>query len=345
LTLTGTTHTSAGVYLNDPWSFHDVAGNYADASGTVNNAIGSAPAVTTSPVNTTVTAGVTASFTVVGTGAPAPTIQWQVSTNSGSTWSNIADATAGTYSISTVKSQTGSQYRAVLTNVFGVVTSNVATLTVNARPLTVGTTFTTTVFTGLNTGIIKLVDIIDSMGVTLPTNYTATINWGDGRTDSNIVVAHPNTDGTAVHVVGSHTYTVGGTYRPIITLVDAAGSTLVTLASNTAKLIVGTDVSNKVSITRSSPVKNRTTGFWAQTVTMNNISGVDLKGNIDLVLIGLTTGVSLSGATGYTAGGANPYVRFSTTGLKAGKSISLVLKFAIPTTITAFNYSFKTFTN
>jgi hypothetical protein len=345
LTLTGTTHTSAGVYLNDPWSFHDVAGNYADASGTVNNAIGSAPAVTTSPMNTTVTAGVTASFTVVGTGAPAPTIQWQVSTNSGSTWSNIADATAGTYSVSTVKSQTGSQYRAVLTNVFGVVTSNVATLTVNARPLTVGTTFTTTVFTGLNTGIIKLVDIIDSMGVTLPTNYTATINWGDGRTDSNIVVAHPNTDGTAVHVVGSHTYTVGGTYRPIITLVDAAGSTLVTLASNTAKLIVGTDVSNKVSITRSSPVKNRTTGFWAQTVTMNNISGVDLKGNIDLVLIGLTTGVSLSGATGYTAGGANPYVRFSTTGLKAGKSISLVLKFAIPTTITAFNYSFKTFTN
>ena len=233
----------------------------------------------------------------------------------------------------------------MLTNVFGVVTSNVATLTVNARPLTVGTTFTTTVFTGLNTGIIKLVDIIDSMGVTLPTNYTATINWGDGRTDSNIVVTHPNTDGTAVHVVGSHTYTAGGTYRPIITLVDAAGSTLVTLASNTAKLIVGTDVSNKVSITRSSPVKNRTTGFWAQTVTMNNISGVDLKGNLDFVLIGLTAGVSLSGATGYTAGGANPYVRFSTAGLKAGKSISLVLKFAIPTTITAFNYSFKTFTN
>ena len=76
-----------------------------------------------------------------------------------------------------------------------------------------------------------------------------------------------------------------------------------------------------------------------------NISGVDLKGNLDFVLIGLTAGVSLSGATGYTAGGANPYVRFSTAGLKAGKSISLVLKFAIPTTITAFNYSFKTFTN
>jgi hypothetical protein len=41
-------------------------------------------------------------------------------------------------------------------------------------------------------------------------------------------------------------------------------------------------------------------------VTMNNISGIDLTGNIDFVLIGLTAGVSLSGATGYTAGGANP---------------------------------------
>jgi hypothetical protein len=345
LTLSGTTHTSIGVYNNDAWSFHDAAGNYNDASGTINNLIGSAPVVTAQPANATVTAGVTAIFTVVATGFPAPTIQWQVSTNGGSSWSMISDATAGTYSISTILSNQGSQYRAVLTNVLGVTTTNAATLTVNARPFSVLATYTTTAFTGLNTGSINLVDIFDSLGVTLPTTYTATINWGDGQTDSNIAVAHPNTDGTAVRVVGSHTYTVGGTYRPIITLVDAAGSTLVTLSSNTAKLIVGTDVSNKVSITRSSPTKNRTTGLWVQTVTMNNISGINLTGNIDFLLIDLTAGVSLSGATGYAAGGANPYVRFSTTGLKAGKSISLVLKFVIPTTITAFNYTFKTFVN
>ena len=151
----------------------------------------------------------------------------------------------------------------------------------NSRPFSLGVTYSTTVFTGLNTGTINLVDIVDSLGVTLPTTYTATINWGDGRTDSNVAVAHPNTDGTTVHVVASHTYTAGGTYRPIITLVDTAGSTLITVTANTATLIVGIDVSNKVSVTRSSPVKNRTTGFWAQTVTMNNISGVDLTGNVD----------------------------------------------------------------
>jgi hypothetical protein len=181
--------------------------------------------------------------------------------------------------------------------------------------------------------------------MSLRTIYSATVTWGDGQIDSNILVAHPDTDGTTIHVVGSHLYISGGNYRPIISLVDAAGLTLTTIPSNTAILIVGSDVSNKISITRSAVVKNRITGLWSQTVTMNNISGVDLKGNLDFVLIGLTAGVSLSGATGYTAGGANPYVRFSTAGLKAGKSISLVLKFAIPTTITAFNYSFKTFTN
>ena len=345
LTLSGTTHTSIGAYNNDAWSFHDAAGNYNDASGTINNLIGSAPVVTGQPANSTVTAGVTATFTVVATGFPAPTIQWQVSTNGGSSWSMISGATAGTYSISTILSNQGSQYRAVLTNVLGVTTTNAATLTVNGRPFSVLATYTTTAFTGLNTGSINLVDIFDSLGVTLPTTYTATINWGDGQTDSNIAVAHPNADGTTVRVLGSHTYTTKGTYHPIITLFSADGALLTTVSGNTANLIVGTDGSNKVSITRSSPIKNRTTGLWAQTVTINNNSGIDLTGNIDFLLIGLTAGVSLSGATGYTAGGANPYVRFSTNGLKAGKSISLVLKFVVPTPITSFNYTFKTFTN
>jgi hypothetical protein len=78
---------------------------------------------------------------------------------------------------------------------------------------------------------------------------------------------------------------------------------------------------------------------------MNNISGVDLTGNIDFVLSALTAGVSLANATGGTAGGSNPYIRFSTTGLKAGKSIRLVLNFQLPVTITSFNYNFATYTN
>ncbi|MCL9805279.1 YDG domain-containing protein [Flavobacterium amniphilum] len=44
LDLSGTTHTSAGTYTNDPWSFTDVTGNYNNASGSVNDAIGKANA-------------------------------------------------------------------------------------------------------------------------------------------------------------------------------------------------------------------------------------------------------------------------------------------------------------
>jgi streptogramin lyase len=44
LTLTGTTHTSAGTYASDAWSFHDATGNYADASGTVSDQIAQATA-------------------------------------------------------------------------------------------------------------------------------------------------------------------------------------------------------------------------------------------------------------------------------------------------------------
>jgi hypothetical protein len=39
LNLSGTTHTSAGAYPSDAWSFHDASGNYQDASGTVGDSI------------------------------------------------------------------------------------------------------------------------------------------------------------------------------------------------------------------------------------------------------------------------------------------------------------------
>ena len=39
LALTSTSHTAAGTYTTDAWSFHDATGNYADASGTVSDTI------------------------------------------------------------------------------------------------------------------------------------------------------------------------------------------------------------------------------------------------------------------------------------------------------------------
>src|SRR5207253_290467 len=68
------------------------------------------------------------------TGTPTPTLQWQLSTNSGGTWSNISGATSASYTTaSTVLGDNGKQYRAVYANTCSSgVASNAATLTVSS---------------------------------------------------------------------------------------------------------------------------------------------------------------------------------------------------------------------
>jgi hypothetical protein len=89
-----------------------------------------APAIAQSPSNQTVVSGNTATFTAAASGSPTPTVQWQVSTNSGTSWSNISGATNTTYSFTTVSGDNGKQYRAVFTNTAGTATSSAAVLSV-----------------------------------------------------------------------------------------------------------------------------------------------------------------------------------------------------------------------
>jgi hypothetical protein len=99
---------------------------------TVNPATGSTPpTITTQPANQTVTAGQTVTFTAAATGSPTPTVQWQVSTDSGATFSILPGATSTTLSFATTLSQNGNQYQAVFTNSAGTATTKTATLTVN----------------------------------------------------------------------------------------------------------------------------------------------------------------------------------------------------------------------
>ncbi len=108
------------------------------ATLTVNNSP-TLPTITTQPTNQTVTAGQTATFTAAATGSPTPTVQWQVSTDAGGTFSNLSGATSTTLSFTTALSQNGNRYRAVFTNSAGTATTTAATLTVNAAPPPSGT--------------------------------------------------------------------------------------------------------------------------------------------------------------------------------------------------------------
>ncbi len=102
-------------------------GDPTGGSGTVVNA----PAITDQPDNATVTVGQTATFTVAASGENL-SYQWQQSTDNGQNWKDIGDATDATYTEeATTTIMNGYQYRCVVSNSAGSVTSEAATLTVN----------------------------------------------------------------------------------------------------------------------------------------------------------------------------------------------------------------------
>ena len=83
-----------------------------------------APSISSHPASITVGAGQTASFSVTASGTAPLTYQWQRN------GVNIANATSTTYSFTTTAADNGATFRAVVSNSFGSVTSNSATLTV-----------------------------------------------------------------------------------------------------------------------------------------------------------------------------------------------------------------------
>ncbi len=92
------------------------------------------PAVTKQPSAITVEVGQSAAFEAAASGFPAPTVQWEVSTNGGGTWSAISGATADLLSIASAQvSENGHELRAVFTNAAGKATSEAVTLTVAAH--------------------------------------------------------------------------------------------------------------------------------------------------------------------------------------------------------------------
>ena len=97
------------------------------------------PSITTQPASTTCTQGQSASFTVVAGGSTPLTYQWQrADAGSPTSFSNIAGATNPTFSLTCQLSDNGDRFRVMVDNSCPgpAVTSNVATLTVNATGVT-----------------------------------------------------------------------------------------------------------------------------------------------------------------------------------------------------------------
>ncbi len=109
--------------------FNNAAGSVTSQAATLT--VRALPVVTQQPAGMTIEVGAGALFEASASGFPTPTVQWEISTNNGSSWSAIPGATTGQLAIeNATAAENGHQYRAVFTNVAGKATSSAATLTV-----------------------------------------------------------------------------------------------------------------------------------------------------------------------------------------------------------------------
>jgi glucose/arabinose dehydrogenase len=187
-----------------------------------------APSVTTQPASQTKCAGTNAIFTSAASGTPAPSIQWQESTN-GTTWNNITGATNATLSFATSTADNNKQYRAVWTNSVSSVNSNAATLTVNATPSA------------------PTVTVVNNCGnsVLTASGYTGSLLWSTGATTASINVTIPDGSYTVTQTVSGCTSAPGnGTAAPkpipsvpSVSVVNNCGNSVLTASGFTGSLL------------------------------------------------------------------------------------------------------------
>ena len=124
-----------GKTLTNNGTINVESGGKLEGTTTGNGTLKIAPTITTQPQDVEVKENETATFTVKVTGTEPLSYQWQQSTDNGKNWTNIASANAAEYTTGkTTMDMSGTQYRCVVSNSAGSVTSNAVTLTVTALP-------------------------------------------------------------------------------------------------------------------------------------------------------------------------------------------------------------------
>jgi hypothetical protein len=133
---TAASYTTPATTLADNAAKFDVvvsnsAGSMTSAQATLTvNAAPVGPSITMQPANQTVTAGQTATFSVVATGTASLSYQWRKNS------ANISGATSASYNTpATTSADNAAKFDVVVSNSVSSVTSTQATLTVNAAPV------------------------------------------------------------------------------------------------------------------------------------------------------------------------------------------------------------------
>jgi Secretion system C-terminal sorting domain len=111
---------------------------------------GAGPGITTNPLSQIICAGSNVTFTSAATGALSQ--QWQVSTDGGTTWNNVAGQTAASYTITgAASSLNNNRYRCVFTGQCNTTNSTAAALTVQTAPALTAQPTAASICSGSNT--------------------------------------------------------------------------------------------------------------------------------------------------------------------------------------------------
>ena len=223
-----------------------VSGNLSDGKEVTT------PSISDQPTGQTVTEGSAAEFSITASGAQ--TYQWQQSTDSGRSWTDISDATDDSYTTgTTTTSMSGYQYRCVVKSASGVsVISQAATLTVQAKPATVPATGVK-----LNT---ETLELFTSNTATL----TATVE-PDNATNKNVTWSSDNADVATVDN-GTVTAVSAGTATITVTTEDGKKTATCTVTVTDKTYTISAD-------TTALDFGSAYTGYTqpaAQTVTLTN---------------------------------------------------------------------------
>jgi hypothetical protein len=179
-----------------------------------------APVVAANPNDQTVCDGSSVSFGSSASGSPPPTVQWQVSTDGGTTWANMVGEATSPLTFTTSASQNANQYRAVFTNTCGSCTTQVATLTVNSAKIYIYSALHTT-GTGSKppskkTALPVVLEVFSKVGSMDPKDFGTTWNGSE-----NLATDVAISDGGTVAYGGgeANLYTIcvpaGGSYLVI----------------------------------------------------------------------------------------------------------------------------------
>jgi hypothetical protein len=274
---------------------------------TASSTVGVAPTVTTEPTDAVVGTGQPYAYSAAADGTPAPTVQWQRSSDAGATWTDVPGATATTLTGTATLGDSGARFRAVFTNDSGSANSAPASLTVTGTEVALAASTTTPVVGQPVTLTATVHDAVKAAG-----SIGGTMRFYDGAT-----------------LLGSKAFTTGGV-ASIVTRklgVGAHSVTAVYRATTKSPMVVspvlGVVVSRAATTVAlaAKPLKGTTTTLFTFTATVKVVVPGTAKAYPGTVVF--TDGATLLGSVDLVTGAVAKLTTTLPTGIHAVRAVYL----------------------